>query len=132
MSDGETRVTGVPMEYRTGNPADWPPEQDAVLAAPGNHSVLMENDRVRVLEVIIPPMSKEAPHHHRWPSVIYLVEGDVFLDHDGAGGIIFDTREFDEPLRLPVTMWKEPEALHYAENLSATTPMRLIRVEIKD
>ena len=30
-----------------------------------------------------------------------------------------------------MTMWKEPEAPHAAENLSKTIPIHLIRVEMK-
>jgi hypothetical protein len=33
----------------------WPASLDAVAAAPGNHRVLLENDRVRVLEIIVAP-----------------------------------------------------------------------------
>ncbi len=47
----------------------WPPELDAVTAAPNNHKVLFENDRLRVLEVILEPNEEEPVHHHRWPSV---------------------------------------------------------------
>ena len=49
--------------------ASWPPELDAVAAAPRNHRVLFENDRLRVLEVILEPGEEEPVHHHRWPSV---------------------------------------------------------------
>jgi len=46
-----------------------PPELDAVAAAPPNHRVLFENERLRVLEVILEPGEEEPVHHHRWPSV---------------------------------------------------------------
>lgn len=49
--------------------AEWPPELDAVAAAPRNHCVLFENDRLRVLEVVLEPGEEEPVHHHRWPSV---------------------------------------------------------------
>src|SRR6476661_7018776 len=51
------------------DPSTWDPELDAVKAAPKHHKVLFENDRVRVLEVILPPNDEEPVHHHRWPSV---------------------------------------------------------------
>ena len=51
------------------NPSTWAPDLDAVIAAPGNHKVLFENDRLRVLEVILEPAEEEPVHHHRWPSV---------------------------------------------------------------
>jgi hypothetical protein len=50
-------------------PDQWDPALDAVVAAPANHKVLFENDRLRVLEVILHPGEEEPVHHHRWPSV---------------------------------------------------------------
>jgi quercetin dioxygenase-like cupin family protein len=40
---------------------------DAVKAAPGNHKIIFENEHVRVLQVTIPPRSKEPIHAHCWP-----------------------------------------------------------------
>lgn len=49
--------------------AIWDPALDAVVAAPKQHKVLFENDRLRVLEVTLKPNEEEPTHHHRWPSV---------------------------------------------------------------
>lgn len=51
------------------SPTSWDPALDAVLAAPKQHKVLFENDRLRVLEVTLEPNEEEPTHHHRWPSV---------------------------------------------------------------
>tara|TARA_R110001632_G_scaffold170365_4_gene289451 strand:- start:11030 stop:11485 length:456 start_codon:yes stop_codon:yes gene_type:complete len=117
--------------YKTGNPADWPKEQDAVVSAPKNHKILLENDKVRVLEVTIAPNELEAVHHHQWPSVLYIMEAGDFIDSDGEGNVIMDSRKIPEPLTLPLTMYKKPEAPHSVENLSDTITIRLIRVEMK-
>lgn len=119
------------LTYQTGNPADWPPELDAVIAAPENHKILLENDHVRVLEVTLAPGELEPLHHHRWPSALHITEAGHFIDRDGAGNVILDTRQMDGPLPLPLTMWKEAEAPHSVENLSSTETIRLIRVEMK-
>jgi quercetin dioxygenase-like cupin family protein len=119
------------MVYKTGNPADWPKDSDAVIAAPRNHKILLENDKVRVLDVTIPPGETEPLHSHRWPSVLYILSAGDFVDRDGQGNVIFDTRQLKTPLQYPVTMYKEPEAPHAAENLSKTVTVHLIRVEIK-
>ena len=119
------------IQYKTGDPADWPKEQDAVVAAPQNHKILLENDKVRVLEVTLAPNELEPVHHHRWPSVLYIMEAGDFIDRDGEGNVIMDTRQIPEPLVFPITMYKEPEAPHSVENLSDTKPIRLIRVEMK-
>src|SRR6266403_2552710 len=48
-----------------------PDATDAVIAAPANHKVILENDSVRVLEATVPLHSKEVPHTHFWPSVFF-------------------------------------------------------------
>jgi hypothetical protein len=117
--------------YKTGKPSDWPKSKDAVVAAPGIHKVLLENDSVRVLEVTLLPGQVEPLHHHQFPSVLYVMEGGDFLDRDGDGNVIFDSRKLPSPPKLPMAIWQGPEALHSVENLSKTIPIRLIRVEIK-
>ena len=37
------------------DPSTWDLALDAVAAAPAHHKVLFENDRLRVLEVTLPP-----------------------------------------------------------------------------
>lgn len=119
------------INYKTGNPANWPAELDAVRAAPNNHKILLENDQVRVLEVYLAPEEKEPLHHHKWPSVLYIQEAGDFVDYDSNNKVIFDTQKLPEPLSFPLTMAKEPEAPHSVVNLSKTKPIRLIRVEMK-
>jgi hypothetical protein len=65
------------------DPEQWDPALDAVIAAPANHKVVYENDRLRVLEVILKPYEEEPTHHHRWPSVFVFdqVQGPI---HDMA------------------------------------------------
>ena len=46
----------------------WPGNLDGVKAAPETHKVIFENEHVRVLEVTIPPHSKEPVHTHCLPS----------------------------------------------------------------
>lgn len=117
--------------YKTGNPAEWPKDQDAVVSAPDNHKILLENDKVRVLEVTLAPNEIEPVHHHQWPSVLYIMEAGDFIDRDGEGNVIMDSRKLPEPLVFPLTMYKNPEAPHSVENLSDTKVIRLIRVEMK-
>lgn len=124
-------TTAQTFNYKTGNPANWPKNQDAVIAAPNNHKILLENDKVRVLEVTLLPGEKEPVHHHQWPGVLYIQTAGDFIDYDGEGKVIFDTRSLKTPLTFPMTMYKEPEAPHAVENLSKTITIKLIRVEMK-
>jgi hypothetical protein len=57
------------MSVQSSDPSTWDPALDAVAAAPANHNVLFENDRLRVLEVTLDAGEEEPAHHHRWPSV---------------------------------------------------------------
>lgn len=123
---------GSAIAYKSGDPAEWPPELDALTAAPKNHTVLLENDEVRVLEVLVEPGELEALHHHRWPSVLHIMEAGHFIDRDADGEVILDTRDLPDPPTFPLTMWKEPEAPHSVENLDSRKPIRLIRVELKN
>jgi hypothetical protein len=75
-----------PMVYGKGNPADWPKDKDALIAAPRNHKILLENDRVRVLDVTVAPGEVEAVHSHRWPSVLYFMAAGDFIDRDSTRG----------------------------------------------
>src|SRR5215471_17245593 len=45
----------------TEPPWPWPKTMDALVAAPASHRVLLENDRVRVLEVVIEPRTRAHP-----------------------------------------------------------------------
>ena len=88
----------------------WSAAQDAVKAAPQNHRVIFENDHVRVLDVTVPPHTKEPIHAHCWPSVLYITDAGKYIDYGPDGKILFDSRSIAEPPTLPLTIWKEPEA----------------------
>lgn len=70
----------------------WPDSLDAVIAAPKSHRVLLENERVRVLEVRIAPGELVPVHTHRWPSAIYIAKASDFLRRDADGNLLFDSR----------------------------------------
>jgi hypothetical protein len=59
------------MDRMTSKPGTWPWRDtlDAVVAAPGSHRVVFENERTRVLEVRIGTGQREPTYTHRWPSV---------------------------------------------------------------
>ena len=42
------------------DPATWDPAMDAVLAAPENHTVLYEDDLIRVISVRVAPGATES------------------------------------------------------------------------
>ncbi len=137
FSQEKEKIATQTFAYRSSDPHgdepnDWPDNLDAVIAAPKNHKILMENDKVRVLEVTIAPGETEEVHHHQWQSVLYIQEAGDFIDYDSDGKIIVDTRLIKPPLKFPMTMWKDSEGAHSVQNLSKTITIRLIRVEIKN
>ena len=108
----------------------WPAAQDAVQAAPENHRVIFENDKVRVLDVTLSPRTREPLHAHCSPSVLYITDAGKYVDYDADGKVLFDSRTMTTPPTLPMVIWKGPEAPHAVENLD-DQPVHLIRVELK-
>lgn len=112
----------------------WSPSLDATVAAPASHRVLLDNDRVRVVEVMIPPGVREPVHTHRWPSVM-IVDRPARIRYYGADGNV----EFESPAAASATAeppdrprveWMGPEGPHAVENID-DRPYRATRIELK-
>jgi hypothetical protein len=113
-------------------PTEWPyPDSlDALVAAPDHHTLLMENERVRVLETLIPPGDTTPIHTHRWPSVYYMLSWSDFVRTDDQGRVMADSRESEAMAARPVSFWGEALPPHALENVGHA-PIRLISVELK-
>ena len=112
-------------------PTSWPwvDSMDAVRAAPKNHKVLYEDDRVRILEVSVYPGEKEPMHFHRWPSVLILDRPVKSRNHTWDG----KTKDIAGPTPrtpIPLVVRMGPEQPHSMENL-ATNILHLYRIEFK-
>ena len=107
----------------------WPAERDAVAAAPQHHTVLFENEQVRVLDVVVLPGIRQPVHAHCWPSVLYVTSGLSYVDYDHEGKVLFDSRTAPAP-SFPLVEWMGPQAPHAVHNLG-DDPVHLIRVELK-
>ena len=109
----------------------WDPALDAVAAAPDSHRVLLENDYVRVLEVIIRPGEREPAHTHRWPSVMVGLDAARIRYYDAEGTLRFETPEGREGDSSSLgANWLGPEPVHAVENIDVTV-FRALRVELK-
>ena len=107
---------------------------DALVAAPGNHRVLLENDQVRVLMVTVGPGETEPPHHHPLPSVFHIDEAQPSTDIDYVvqedGSLVESGRRALPSGPPPPALWFPPQGLHAVRN-DGTGTYRAIRVELK-
>ncbi|HEX5431143.1 MAG TPA: hypothetical protein VFW83_04205 [Bryobacteraceae bacterium] len=109
-------------------PWPWPDSLDAVIAAPRHHTLVFENERVRVLDTRIPAGDTVPVHTHRWPAVYYGIQTAHFIRRDGEGRVTFDSRTASGP--RPPANWMECLEPHSVENVD-TSEIRLISFELK-
>jgi len=108
----------------------WPDALDAVSAAPQYHRVVLENERIRVLDTRIPVGEIVPVHTHRWPAVYYTIVAGDFIRRDSDGNVLFDSRTVPGLLTTTEATWMECLPPHSVENVSPTE-IHLISVELK-
>ncbi len=113
-----------------GDAAHWATDKDAVASAPQNHRVVMENDLIRVLEVTVPPGTREANHHHRWPSVLLIDSRPPYINYDKDGHAFKSVIQAQPSADLPLAVRLAPQAEHAIEN-TGDKPFHAIRIEYK-
>jgi hypothetical protein len=107
----------------------WPAEQDALIAAPKHHTLLMENEHVRVLDTRIQPGDTAPLHTHRWPSALYLLSWSDFIRRDRDGNVLVDSRG-GSGVAEQSAAWSPPLPPHTLENVGSKE-LRVISVELK-
>jgi mannose-6-phosphate isomerase-like protein (cupin superfamily) len=122
--------SGIPALVDVTTSLLWPPELDALAAAPSHHHLLLENDRVRVLDTEIGPGERTPIHTHQWPAVHYVLSWSAFVRRDESGSVMLDTRTTPFAHTPPEVLWGEPLQAHSLENVG-TTSLRIISVEQK-
>ena len=124
-----TAASGVFTAMDGSDPTTWDVALDAVLAAPENHTVLFEDDLIRVLSVSIAPGAVEKPHHHRFPAVFVIDRMVNLRDFNGV-----TNEEISLPIPkdavFPITLKFAPQPLHYVKNID-TKPFHATRIEFK-
>jgi hypothetical protein len=108
----------------------WPDSLDALTAAPRYHSLLLENEKVRVLETRIPVGDTVPVHTHRWPSVYYVMSWSEFVRRDPDGNVLVDTRAQPVKPAPPAPIWSEALPPHSLENVGETE-IHLVSIELK-
>lgn len=98
----------------------WPDSLAAVVAAPGHHTVLFENELVRVLDACIPSGDRTPFHTHRWPSVLYILSWSPLVRYDRHGTVLLDSRTLPVLSATPSVVWSAPFPPQALENLGET------------
>lgn len=120
------------MTYETDRPDTWPPELDALAAAPEHHALRLENEHVRVLDTVIPAGQTTALHTHCWPAVYLIESWSPMVRRDAEGNVTMDSRTATAPAPTPpyAPIWAQPIGPHTLENVG-DREIRLVSVEIK-
>jgi hypothetical protein len=103
---------------------------DAMTAAPDHHEVLLENERVRVLDTRLGPGESTPVHTHRWPAVLYVLGWSDFIRHDPDGNPILDSRARGMKPAIGSALWSGPLQPHFVKNIG-DGELHIIAVELK-
>jgi mannose-6-phosphate isomerase-like protein (cupin superfamily) len=109
----------------------WPADLDAMKAAPGYHTLLFENEHVRVLDAHVRPGETVPVHTHCWPGVLYILGVSDFVRRDPEGNILLDTREAPSHAPVGSSVWGDALTPHTLENVGHEV-LRNITVELKN
>jgi hypothetical protein len=109
----------------------WPDSLDGVIASPQNHTVIYEDNNIRVLDVHTPSGTMNNLHDHQWSSVFLYYEAQPNgRDHkyDGKVTAVGGAVPADAP--FPLLYVSGPQAPHAYENMD-TFLKHFYRVEFK-
>lgn len=112
------------------DPSLRPPDLDALRAAPAQHRVILENERVRVLDTRIAPGERTPIHTHRWPAAHHVMSWSPFIRRDADGAVLVDSRAAGVTAALGDVLWGAPLGPHSLENVGHAV-LHIVSVEIK-
>lgn len=95
----------------------WPSDLDALVAAPAHHTLLFENEAVRILDTRIRAGDRTPVHTHRWPAALYIRTWSAFLRRDDRGALILDSRTVPALAQPPPVLWTPALPPHSLENV---------------
>lgn len=108
----------------------WPDELDALVAAPRHHTLLFENEFVRVLDTRIASGDRTPVHTHRWRGVLYILSWSAFVRRNAQDKVILDSRTLPGSAEPSQALWTPPLTAHSLENVGKVE-LRVISVELK-
>ncbi|MFZ5616155.1 MAG: cupin domain-containing protein [Pseudomonadota bacterium] len=104
--------------------------QDALETAPDHHTVLLENERVRVLDTRLRAGEKTPIHSHEWPAALYILGWSDFVRRDADGNVVLDSRKEMATPSPGAVLWGPALAPHCVENVG-DSDLHVIAVELK-
>ena len=96
--------------------------QDVAKVGADSHTVLLENDQVRVLKVDLKPGQKVPMHSHPHNVAYYLSDAKVRI-------ILPDGKSQERDIKAGTSSWSEATA-HAVENIG-TTELQEVQIELK-
>jgi hypothetical protein len=81
---------------------------DAMAKAPRHHEVLLENDKVRVLDTRVSPGDRTPVHAHEWPAALYVLSWSDFVRYDPEGNVLLDSRSMGSRPEIGAALWAGP------------------------
>jgi hypothetical protein len=112
------------------NTNQWPEELDALKAAPQHHTLLFENEFVRVLDTNISPGEITNLHTHQFPASLYILSWSDFIRYDADGNVLVDSKTLAKTPGPGSALWSGPLAPHSLKNIGEND-LHVISVEIK-
>jgi hypothetical protein len=102
---------------------------DALLAAPASHRVLLDNDRIRVLDVVIEPRTRE-PEHTRRAASVMIVDEPARIRYYAGRALQFESPEHAGAMPAVRVSWMEPEGPDSVENIDERR-YHALRIELR-
>ncbi len=111
------------------NQQDRPGDLDALIAAPQVHTLLFENELVRVLDTKLGPGEITPLHTHSLSATLLILSWSDCVRRDGEENILMDSR-ISGTLSPGMVVWSAPLPPHTLENVGKTQ-LHVIAVELK-
>lgn len=108
----------------------WPESLDALAAAPKHHTLLMEDENVRVLRTRVPAGETVPLHAHRWPCILIILGWSDCVRRGEDGKVTYDSRSTGNGPENYATSWYPALPPHTLENVG-TTEINTINIEFK-
>jgi len=102
---------------------------DAMTAARGHHHVLLENEKVRVLDARLGPGDQTPVHAHQ-PAALYVMSWSDFVRYDPDGSMLTDSKTMPAAPVIGASLWSAAIGPHYVRNVGQKE-LRIIAVEVK-